>query len=136
MSTIFVVGNATGDAELGNHNGKDVANVSIAVNSRVKQGEQWVDGPTTFYRVAVWQTGPNDTQPKNVAASIHKGTQVMVKGTLQAREYDNNGQTRTSLDVRAEEIGVGLRFKPAGGGQVAPAGAADPWGGGADSAPF
>jgi len=36
---------------------------------------------------------------------LTKGKQVFVLGTLEAREYqDQQGQTRTSLDVRAEEI--------------------------------
>lgn len=116
MTTISITGNATSTPELGNRNGKDVANLTIAVNSRIKQNDQWIDGPTTFYRIAVWAKGDRDTMPQNVCASIGKGDQVIVTGELRPREYEKDGQTRMSLDIAAHEIGLGLRFKPATAG--------------------
>lgn len=149
--TITLIGNATGDAELRfTPSGAAVANLSMAVNPRDKQGDQWVDGEPNFYRVSVWKD-----LAENVAESVHRGDRIVVVGRLRQREYEHNGEKRTSLDVTADHIGLDLRFATAratktqrgqGGqrqpqdsawGQQQPAG--DSWGqgGGSDArAPF
>lgn len=146
--TITLTGNVTGDAELRfTPSGHAVANLSVAVNPRDKQGDQWVDGEPNFYRVAAWKD-----LAENVAESVRRGDRVTVVGRLRVREYEHNGEKRTSLDVTADSVALDLRFHTAratkaqrnggsgqqqGGswGQQQPAG--DSWGGDSDArAPF
>ena len=132
---ITFTGNATADAEIRyTANGAAVANVTVAVTPREKQGDQWIDGQPAFYRVAGWRQ-----LAENVAESIRKGDRVTVVGRLRPREYEHNGEKRMSLDVDADSIALDLRFRgarsaergertsaPSGfGGQTAPQ--ADPW---------
>lgn len=107
---ITFTGNATGDAELRfTPTGTPVANVTVAVTPRVKQPDgSWGDGETAFYRVACF-----GSLAENAAESIQRGTRVNVDGTLRPREYEHNGEKRTSLDVTADSIGPDLRFATA-----------------------
>lgn len=148
--TITLIGNATGDAELRfTPSGAAVANLSMAVNPRDKQGDQWVDGEPNFYRVAAWRD-----LAENVAESVRRGDRIIVVGRLRQREYEHNGEKRTSLDVTADHVGLDLRFSTARatkaqrgqGGQQQPQDQAwgqsqqqpaqsDPWGGAGDAQP-
>ena len=67
------IGNLTDDPELRfTNNGTAVANFSLAVNTRVRDGETWRDGETHFFRVNVWRD-----QAENVAESLHKGNRAV-----------------------------------------------------------
>lgn len=135
---LTVIGNVTADPELRfTPSGKPVANFTLASTPRTKQGDEWVDGETTWLRCAAW-----DALAENVAESIQKGVRVIVQGALSSRSYEKDGQTRTSLELRVDAIGPELRFAtarveraqrgqggsrpaPQQGGQSAPAN--DPW---------
>lgn len=126
---ITLTGNATGDAELRfTPSGAAVANVTVAVTPREKDGDQWVDGQPAFYRVAAWRQ-----MAENVAESVRKGDRVTVVGRLKPREYEHNGEKRMSLDVDADSVALDVRFRPARAGerpqrQSSPQGAQnDPW---------
>lgn len=125
-ATITLTGNATADAELKFlQSGAAVANFTVAVTPRVKQGDQWTDGQAAFYRVAAWkQLG------ENVADSVKKGDRVTVVGRLTPREYEHNGEKRTSLDVNADSVGLDLQFRSARAGEKTQAsGGGQSWGG-------
>jgi single-strand DNA-binding protein len=109
-TTIFVVGNATDDAELRyTPSGVAVCNFSVAVNNRTKKGDEWVDGEPSFYRVAVWRD-----YGENVAETVKKGDQVLVYGRLMTRTWtDQEQQKHTSLDITADEVAVPLRWATA-----------------------
>ena len=76
-STIDIVGNVTEDVTLRTtQSGKQVANVSVAVNHRKKDAQgNWVDDGTDFYRVELWGAEAN-----NASQSIRKGDRVIVAG--------------------------------------------------------
>lgn len=106
---ITITGNATEDAALKfTQSGAAVANVTIAVTPREKNGDQWVDGQAAFYRVAAWRD-----MAENMAESIRKGDRVTVVGRLKPREFEHNGEKRTSLDVDADSVALDLRFRAA-----------------------
>ena len=66
---VTVVGNLTGDPELRfTPSGAAVANFRLAVTPRVREGDQWKDGETSFFRVNVWRQ-----QAENVAETLTKG---------------------------------------------------------------
>jgi len=57
----MLVGNLTDDPELRfTPNGAAVANFRLAVTPRMREGDTWKDGETSFFRVNVWrQTAEN-----------------------------------------------------------------------------
>ncbi len=127
---ITFTGNATDDASLRfTPSGAAVANVTIAVTPRVKNGDQWEDGDPAFYRVAAWRD-----MAENVAESVKRGNRVTVVGKLKPREFEHNGEKRISLDVDADSIALDLRWataqavKAQRGTQPAPAPQAGGWG--------
>src|SRR5206468_709985 len=81
---VVVVGNLTADPELKfTGNGVAVATIRVAVTPRVRQGDRWVDGETSFYRVNAWRT-----LATNAAESLHKGDRVLVAGRLRTRSWE------------------------------------------------
>lgn len=132
---VTFTGNTTADPELKFlPSGKAVASFTIVLSSRVKKGDEWVDGDPTFIRVSAWEA-----MAENVVESIHKGSRVTVTGRLSSRAWETKeGEKRTSLELQADDVAASLRFATVqitkatkgGGGQQAPA--VDPW---ATSAP-
>jgi single-strand DNA-binding protein len=113
MSTpITITGNVTKDPALRYSNSGDpICGFSVAVNERRKNPSTgaWEDGETTFFEVSCF-----NTLAENVAESIPKGTRVVVTGTLRQRGWEGrDGVKRTSLEVRADEVGPSLRWATA-----------------------
>jgi single-strand DNA-binding protein len=53
---VTITGNLTDDPELKHTgNGNLVANFRLAVTARVRDGDSWRDGETSFFRVNVWR---------------------------------------------------------------------------------
>lgn len=105
---IVITGNATEDATLRfTKQGVPVASFSVAHSDRVKdQSGNWVDGPTTFYRVNAWRH-----LAEGAAETIRKGRRVVVSGILAPSTYTaRDGQDRLSLDVTADDIGLSVLF--------------------------
>ena len=100
-STVTLVGNATKDPELRfTTGGRGVASFGLAVSRRYQVNNEWQE-QTSFFNVTAW-----GTLGENVAASITKGTRVIVTGRLEQREYDaKDGTKRTVVEVVADEIG-------------------------------
>src|SRR5262249_62205442 len=59
----------------------------------------------TWFRVTAWGRLAETLDSLTQNGFLAKGKQVYVMGNLETHEYqDQQGQTRTSLDVRADEI--------------------------------
>lgn len=110
MIPISFAGNLTNDPELRfTPTGAAVASFTVAVNTRVKQGDTWVDGEPTFMRCSVWRQ-----YAENVTESLAKGTRVIVTGKLKQRSYeDKQGTKQTVMEVEVEEVGPALRYATA-----------------------
>lgn len=109
-SSVTIVGNVTEDPELRfTPSGVAVANFTVAVNSRVKKGEQWEDRNDGFFRCTCWRETAD-----NVADSIRKGTRVVVIGRLQEQKWeDSDGGKRSRVEIQVDEIGPTLRWATA-----------------------
>lgn len=108
---IVIVGNLTDDPELRyTPNGAAVANFRVAVNRRYKdQSGEWKDGETSFFRVNAWRT-----LAENSAESLTRGTRVVVTGRLRSRSWETpEGQTRTAVEIEADEVAPSLRWATA-----------------------
>ena len=108
-NSITVVGNVTRDPELRyTQSGKATVNVGIAVNRRYQVNGEWQE-QTSYMNVVAW-----DQLAENIAASLNKGTRVLVTGRLDIREYTaREGAKRTAVDIVADEIGPTLRWATA-----------------------
>ena len=156
---ITVVGNLTADPEVRTtSNGGTVVNLTIASTPRQfdRNSGQWEDGETLFLRCSAWDTQYHPTA-SNIQASLSKGMRVIARGRLEQRFYqDRDGNKRTVVEMRLDEIGPALTRNTAQvtrngngqqqapqqsqqwGGQQAQAPASqprDPWGGAGDDDP-
>ncbi|HLR97252.1 MAG TPA: single-stranded DNA-binding protein [Jiangellaceae bacterium] len=123
MADITITGNTAAEPELRfTPNGKAVATFSVAENHRRKVGNEWQDDGTTWWRITVWER-----QAETLAETLGKGDRVLVTGTVRSREWEKDGEKRTSYDVTARHVAVipkaqqGQQQAPAGGQQ------GDPW---------
>lgn len=106
LPMVTIIGNATSDAQLRfTPAGDGVASFSVAVTPRVKRGNEWVDGSTTFYRCSAWRQ-----MAEPCAETITRGMRLVVHGRLSTREYEKDGQTRTSVELDVEAVGPDLRY--------------------------
>jgi single-strand DNA-binding protein len=107
---VMLVGNLTDDPELRfTPNGAAVANFRLAVTPRVREGDSWKDGETSFFRVNVWRQ-----QAENVAETLQKGARAIVVGRLRTRSWETpEGEKRSVTEVEADEIGPSLKFATA-----------------------
>ena len=105
-STVTIVGNLTRDPELRfTAGGKGIASFGVAVNRRWQQNGEWQE-KVSFFNVTAW-----DTLGENIAASLTKGTRVIVTGRLEQREYETKeGEKRNVVEIVADEIGPSLRW--------------------------
>jgi single-strand DNA-binding protein len=105
-NTVTVVGNLTRDPELRfTTGGKGIASFGLAVNRRYQQNGEWQE-KVSFFNVSAW-----DNLGENAAASLTKGTRVIVTGRLEQREYETQqGEKRNVVEIVADEIGPSLRW--------------------------
>lgn len=108
-SSVTLVGNLTRDPELRfTGAGRAIANFGIAVSRRYQVNGEWQE-QTSFFNVVAWgQLG------ENVAASLTKGSRVIVSGRLEQREYQTQqGEKRNVVEINADEVGPSLRWATA-----------------------
>ena len=109
MADTFVtlVGNLTDDPDLRfTPNGTEVANFRLAVTARVKDGDSWRDGETSFFRVNVWRQ-----LAEHVTESLTKGDRTVVIGRLKSRSWETpEGDKRSVVEVEADEVAPSLRW--------------------------
>jgi len=98
---VTITGNLTDDPELKHTpNGNLVANFRLAVTARVKDGEGWRDGDTSFFRVNVWRQLAEHT-----AESLAKGDRAVVIGRLMSRSWETpEGDKRSVVEVEGDEV--------------------------------
>ncbi len=110
-TVITIIGNLTADPELRfTPSGAAVANFTVASTPRMfdRQSNEWKDGETLFMRCSIWRDAA-----ENVAESLQRGARVIVSGRLKQRSYEKDGQTRTVVEMEADEIGPSLRYATA-----------------------
>ena len=103
---VTITGNLTDDPELKYTNGAAVTNFRVAVTARVRDGETWRDGETSFFRINVWRQ-----LAEHVAESLSKGDQAVVIGRLRSRSWETpEGDKRSVVEVEADEVAPSLRW--------------------------
>lgn len=110
-NTITIVGNVSRDPELRfTPSGQAVANFSVAVSRRKKNGDQWEDVLEGFFNCIAWRN-----MAENVAESLAKGDRVIVTGKLQQRSWEdkNGGGKRSAVEVQVDDVGPSLKWATA-----------------------
>lgn len=94
-ATISFCGKLGGDAELRKAGDSNVLSMNVASNSRQKVNGEYKSTPTWF-RVSLF-----GKQGEAVAKFCTKGTTVFVTGELTVNEFESQGKSKYSLNVRA-----------------------------------
>lgn len=99
LNHVVLIGRCTRDATLTyTAGGTAVCKFSLAVNRRVKKGEQWTE-EASFIDVTAWgKTG------EGISKYLLKGKQVAVSGELQQDRWEQDGQHRSKVYVNANGI--------------------------------
>jgi single-strand DNA-binding protein len=114
LNKVMLLGNLTRDPELRHTpKGSAVADLGIAVNRKVQDGNGGWKDETTFVDVTVW-----GASAENAQKYLTKGRGVFIEGRLQMDVWDDKatGQKRSKLKVVADN----LQFLPDGKGGARP----------------
>ncbi len=96
---VVLVGNLTRDPELRFiPSGTAVSEIGLAVNDRVKKGDQWVE-ETTFVDVTLW-----GRQAEIANEYLSKGSSVLIEGRLKLDRWEKEGQKHSKLRVVGERM--------------------------------
>lgn len=108
MISATITGNLAAKPELETTpSGTKLARIVVYSTRRVKDQAtgNWVDATTTKVRCTAW-----NGLAEHAAAELDKGMSVIVKGTLEQRNYtDKDGVQRTSLELTVNEVGRALK---------------------------
>jgi len=109
---VQIIGTVGQDPELRfTTGGAAVCSFSVAWSPRRRnpQTGEWENGETTWFRCNAWRD-----LGENIAASITKGSRVVVTGSVRARDWeDRDGNKRTSIEIEVEDCAPSLRWAQA-----------------------
>lgn len=112
INIVVLVGRLTRDAELRYTNsGIAVCKFSLAVNRKKRSGDNWED-EVSFIDIVLW-----GKQGEALSRYLEKGKQVSVSGELRQSRWEQDGQSRSRMEVAANNVQL------LGGGSGAGAGA-------------
>lgn len=103
---VTLVGNLTRDPEERvTTTGVTIVEIGLAVNSRRRVGDEWVEDPN-FFNCTIFED-----QGMNVARCLNKGDRVIVVGRLRWSAWeDQEGKKQTRVTITVDEIGPALRW--------------------------
>jgi single-strand DNA-binding protein len=117
IAKVILVGNVGRDPETRyTPNGTMNVTFTLATNRRWNDQNGQLQERTTWFRVTGWGRLAETLDSLTQKGFLTKGKQVFVSGSIESQEYqDQQGQTRTSLEVRADEVQL-LGSRPDGEG--------------------
>jgi single-strand DNA-binding protein len=104
---VTLVGNLTDDPEVRfTPAGTQVGSFRLAVTPRVREGDQWKNGETSYFTVTCWRD-----LASHAADSLSKGDRALVIGRLKTRAWETpEGERRSVVEVEADEVGPSLKW--------------------------
>ncbi len=110
-NSVTLIGNTTRDPELRFTNtGQPTASFGLAVNRRWqnRQTQEWEEA-TSFFDVVCWRE-----MAENVSETLTRGMRVVVVGRLDQRSWESKeGESRSKIEITAEDVAPSLRFSTA-----------------------
>lgn len=99
LNQVTLMGNLTRDIEVKYlQSGTAVCDLGLAINERVKKGDEWVDA-TTFVDVTFFG------RTAEVAGEyLSKGSPILVCGKLRLETWEKEGQKRSKLKVIGDSM--------------------------------
>ncbi|MFW6368497.1 MAG: single-stranded DNA-binding protein [Spirochaetota bacterium] len=99
INRVTLVGRLVRDADVKvTQGGMQITKFGIAINRRRKQGDQWVDEANFFDIVIFGRMG------EAVSRYLTKGKQVGVDGELVQNRWEQDGQTRSKVEIFCNNI--------------------------------
>ena len=112
LNKVLLLGNLTKDPELRyTPAGTAVANLRLAVNNTFKGQDGQKKEETCFITVVVWSK-----QAELCNQYLKKGRPILVEGRLIYRSWEQEGKTRSTIEVRADRVQFLGRRDEAGSG--------------------
>lgn len=100
LNRVFLIGNLTRDPELRYvPSGTAVVSFGLAVNTPIFRPNSDVKEDVCFVRVVAW-----GKQAESCKQYLTKGRPVFVEGRLIYRTWEQDGKTRSTLEVRADRV--------------------------------
>ncbi|MEQ8720978.1 MAG: single-stranded DNA-binding protein [Sandaracinaceae bacterium] len=107
LNKIMIVGNLGADPDVRQVGGDSVLNCRVAVSEKYRTRDGELREHTEWFGVAVW-----GKRADGLGRFLRKGHTVAVTGKLRTRTFEQDGQTRTAVEIRADMDG----FEVCGGG--------------------
>ena len=99
INHVIEIGRLTRDAEVTyTPGGMAVGKISIAVNRRVKKGQDWVD-EANYFDVSIF-----GKQAEGLKPYLTKGKQIAVDGFLKQDRWEKDGQKHSAVKIVANDI--------------------------------
>lgn len=99
FNRVILIGNITRDIELRHlASGTAVADIGMAVNDRIKRGDEWVD-EVTFVDVTLF-----GRMAEVANEYLTKGSPLFIEGRLKFEQWEKDGQKRSKLKVIGEKL--------------------------------
>ncbi|UCF97210.1 MAG: single-stranded DNA-binding protein [Spirochaetaceae bacterium] len=99
INQVVLVGRLTRDVELKYTNtGFAIANLSLAVNRRVKKDDTWQDEGNFFNCVLIGK------RAEALAQYLVKGKQIGIQGELRQNRWEQDGQPRSRVEIFVNDI--------------------------------
>ena len=99
VNHVVLVGRLTRDAEFRyTSSGIAVCNFAVAVNRRKKSGDEWSE-EVSFFDVVLW-----GRQGEALNQYLVKGKQVAVDGELRQNRWEQDGQSRSRIEIVANNL--------------------------------
>ena len=110
INSVFLAGNLTREPEVKTTaGGMAILEFGLAVNERVKNGNEWEDRPN-FFDCTMF-----GTRAEAVSKFLSKGSKIAVAGHLRWHQWEKDGQKRSKIDVIVDNVEFmsGRRDQPA-----------------------
>ena len=100
VNRVIEIGHLTRDEDLSyTAGGMAIGKVSLAVNRRVKKGQEWVD-ESNYFDVVIF-----GKQAESLQKFLTKGKQIAVDGFLKQERWEGpNGEKRSRITIVANDI--------------------------------
>ncbi len=101
FSVVVLVGNLTRDAQLKyTPSGYPISTFGIAINTRKKNGDQWVD-EANFFDIELF-----GKSAESLNQYLTKGKMVGVEGELRQDRWEQDGQSRSKVKIVANKVNL------------------------------